>query len=62
MTVTYVVPYEGGFNSGEHTFNNLNDAIAASKTAYGDVFYRLECQLVKDGKPTEYLIPIGGDT
>jgi len=58
MKIQFVVPYEAGFSSGEHIFDNLDDAIAASKQSYGDVFYRLECQLLKDGKPTEYLTDV----
>lgn len=50
IKVYYEVPYKGGFNSGIHKCNSLQEAEEKSKYSYGDI-YKVTSELIqKDGK------------
>lgn len=48
--IKYIVPYEGGFNSGEHSFDTIEEAIEAAQGSYGDIYMKI--QIANKGKPT----------
>ena len=47
--IKYIVPYEGGFNSGENSFDSIEEAIKAAQSSYGDIYMKI--QIAKRGKP-----------
>ncbi len=53
MRIVYRVPYEGGFSSGEHTFDNPDEAVESAKTSYGDITLSVEIPMMRKGYLTE---------
>jgi len=54
--IYYEVPYEAGFQQGVNKFNTLDEALAAAKNAYGDVYMITSEQIVANHKPVGPLL------